>query len=58
MAFVAIVGDDERANGSVSIKDLRSGAQETVPRAAAAAYIAARVTQNPELRTQNPEPRT
>ncbi len=31
--FVAIVGDDERANGTVSVKDLRSGAQETMPRA-------------------------
>ena len=58
MPFVAIVGDDERANGSVSIKDLRSGAQETMPRAAAAAYIAARVSQNPASRTQNPAPRT
>jgi histidyl-tRNA synthetase len=48
MPFVAIVGDDERANGNVSIKDLRNGAQETMPRATAAAYIAARVTQNPE----------
>jgi histidyl-tRNA synthetase len=44
--FVAIVGDDERANGTVSVKDLRSGAQETMPRAEAAAFIAARV--NPE----------
>ena len=41
--FVTIVGDDERANGTVGVKDLRSGAQETVPRAEAAAYIAARV---------------
>jgi histidyl-tRNA synthetase len=49
MPFVAIMGDDERANGSVSIKDLRSGAQETVARAGAAAYISARV---------HPEPRT
>jgi histidyl-tRNA synthetase len=59
MPFVTIVGDDERANGSVSIKDLRSGAQETMPRAAAAAYIAARVTQNlnPDTGTRNLEPR-
>ena len=34
--FVAIVGDDERAQGNVSIKDLRSGEQESVPRAAPA----------------------
>jgi histidyl-tRNA synthetase len=40
---VAIVGDDERANGTVSVKDLRSGAQETVARAEAAAFISTRV---------------
>src|SRR5207344_3102673 len=44
--FVAIVGDDERANGTVSVKDLRSGAQETMSRAEAAAFIAA--CANPE----------
>jgi histidyl-tRNA synthetase len=43
VSFVTVVGDDERANGTVSVKDLRSGAQEIVPRAGAAAYIAARV---------------
>jgi histidyl-tRNA synthetase len=37
--FVAVVGDDERANGSVSVKDMRSGAQESMPRADVAAYI-------------------
>jgi histidyl-tRNA synthetase len=47
MPFVAIVGDDERANGSVSIKDLRSGAQETVARADAARFIATRVSPEP-----------
>jgi histidyl-tRNA synthetase len=41
--FVTIMGDDERANGTVSVKDLRSGAQEAVPRAEAAAFIATRV---------------
>ncbi len=45
--FVAIVGDDERANGTVSVKDLRSGSQETLPRAEAAAFIAARVNREP-----------
>jgi histidyl-tRNA synthetase len=34
--FVAVVGDDERAAGTVTVKDLRSGEQVTVPRAAAA----------------------
>ena len=42
-AFVAVVGDQERAGGTVSIKDLRSGAQETVARAEAATFIATRV---------------
>ncbi len=41
--FVAIVGDDERAGGAVSVKDMRSGEQQTMPRAEAAAYIASRV---------------
>jgi histidyl-tRNA synthetase len=33
---VAVIGDEERASGKVSLKDLRSGAQQTVPRAEAA----------------------
>ncbi|MFO0981421.1 MAG: histidine--tRNA ligase [Planctomycetota bacterium] len=33
--LVAIVGDDERARGQVTIKDLRTGQQVTVPRASA-----------------------
>jgi histidyl-tRNA synthetase len=37
--FVTIVGDDERAAGTVSIKDLRSGEQQRMPRAEVAAYI-------------------
>jgi histidyl-tRNA synthetase len=41
--FVAIVGDDERAAGTVAIKDMRSGEQVTVPAAEAPPYIAARV---------------
>jgi histidyl-tRNA synthetase len=39
--FVAVVGDDERAQGTVSLKDLRSGAQQAVPRAEAAATVRA-----------------
>ena len=46
--FVTVVGDDERASGNVGVKDLRNGTQESVPRAMAAAYIATRVTANPE----------
>jgi histidyl-tRNA synthetase len=41
--FVAIVGDDERQNATVSVKDLRTGAQETVPRGQAGALISARL---------------
>jgi histidyl-tRNA synthetase len=40
--FVVIVGDDERANGTVSIKDLRSGDQQTIARGEAAQHLAAR----------------
>jgi histidyl-tRNA synthetase len=41
--FVAIVGDDERAQGKVSIKDLRSGDQQTVARGEAAQHVGARL---------------
>ena len=40
--FVAIVGDDERANGTVSIKDLRTGDQQAIARGDAAQYLATR----------------
>jgi histidyl-tRNA synthetase len=54
--FVVFLGDDERARGEVAVKDLVSGHQESVPRAAVAEFIARRV--NPEPRTPNPEPGT
>jgi len=38
--MVAVIGDDERARGEVSIKDMRSGDQRSVPRAEAAAAVA------------------
>ena len=41
--FVAVVGDDERANGMVSVKDLKTGEQQTIARADAPNYIASRV---------------
>ncbi len=44
--FVAILGDDERARGEVALKDLRSGEQTAVGRAAAAQFVAARVTRH------------
>jgi histidyl-tRNA synthetase len=37
--FVAIVGEDERAQGRVSIKDLRSGDQQTIARSEAAQFL-------------------
>jgi len=40
--FVLIVGDDERAKGMVSVKDLRSGDQQIVARAGTADYVRAR----------------
>ena len=40
--LVAIVGDDERAQGTVSVKDLRTGDQRTVARGEIARHIRAR----------------
>jgi histidyl-tRNA synthetase len=40
--FVTILGDDERARGNVSIKDLRSGDQASVPRGEAVGYLRTR----------------
>jgi histidyl-tRNA synthetase len=40
--FVAIVGDDEQAQGKVSIKDLRSGDQQAVDRSEAGRHVATR----------------
>jgi histidyl-tRNA synthetase len=40
--FVAIVGDDERAKGMVSIKDLRTGDQQAIARGDAAQHVATR----------------
>jgi len=37
--FVAIIGEDERVNGEVAIKDMSSGEQRSVPRAEAAAAL-------------------
>jgi histidyl-tRNA synthetase len=38
--FVVVVGDEERASGDVTVKDLRSGQQVRVPRAGTARHIA------------------
>jgi histidyl-tRNA synthetase len=37
--FVAIVGDDERGRGEVTLKNLRSATQQSVPRADAAGHV-------------------
>ncbi|MGB7220669.1 MAG: histidine--tRNA ligase [Vicinamibacterales bacterium] len=37
--FIVVMGDDERAEGNVSIKDLASSEQQTMPRAEAGAWI-------------------
>jgi histidyl-tRNA synthetase len=37
--FVAVIGDDERAAGTVSFKEMRTGEQRSVPRAEAAALV-------------------
>jgi histidyl-tRNA synthetase len=42
--FVAILGDDERTRGEVSMKDLRTGEQQGVARSEAAAFVRARLT--------------
>ena len=39
--FVAILGDDERARGEVAVKDLRSGAQTSMPGDQVAGFVAA-----------------
>jgi histidyl-tRNA synthetase len=46
--FVAVLGDDERRAATVSIKDLRTGEQTTVPRADAAGFIRGRLAAAPE----------
>ncbi len=44
--FVTVVGDDERARGEVSIKDMRSGEQHTVKREEVAADLRKALTEH------------
>jgi histidyl-tRNA synthetase len=37
--FVAVIGDDERANDTVTVKDMQSGDQQPVPRQGVVDYI-------------------
>jgi histidyl-tRNA synthetase len=52
--FAAFLGDDERARGEVAVKDLVSGHQESVPRAAVGEFIARRL--HPAPGTEHPAP--
>jgi histidyl-tRNA synthetase len=52
--FVAIIGDDELANGTVAVKNMASGEQVSVPRASAAQEILQRIA-NSEARTAKDE---
>jgi histidyl-tRNA synthetase len=52
--LVAILGDDERARGEVSVKDLRTGEQKGVPRSEVAAFIKSRLA-SPEFPVPNPQ---
>jgi histidyl-tRNA synthetase len=45
--FVTIVGDDERAAGTVSVKDMRSGSQLNMPREEVAPFIQTRTSGTP-----------
>jgi histidyl-tRNA synthetase len=45
IAFVAVIGDDERARGEVSIKDMRTGEQRSVKRENLAEVIRTGLTQ-------------
>jgi len=63
VAFAAVIGDDEQARGEVSLKNMQTGEQRTVPRAYAAEALSKRVTaqltegaaQNNELGMQDAE---
>jgi len=47
LPFVTIVGDDERAGGTVSVKDMSSGAQLNMPRDEVAPFIRTRTSGTP-----------
>ena len=41
--LVALIGDEEMASGTVTVKDMRSGEQQVVPRAAVAGHVGTRL---------------
>ncbi len=53
--FVAVVGDEERARGEVSIKDMRSGEQRTAKREHAALAIRHHLELGQKRRVSGPE---
>ena len=46
--FAAIIGESERQGGTVTIKDLTAGGQQTVPRATAASHVRHLMDNGPE----------
>jgi histidyl-tRNA synthetase len=54
--FAAILGSDEIARGEVTIKDLTSGTQESIPRADVVRAIASRIS-GPHSKSASREPR-
>jgi len=46
--FVSVVGDDEKSAGTVTVKDLRSGEQMTVPQTDTAEHIKRRLDVDPD----------
>jgi histidyl-tRNA synthetase len=45
--FVTVVGDDEKAAGTVTVKDLRSGGQQAIARVSVTEYIRERLDNAP-----------
>jgi histidyl-tRNA synthetase len=52
--LVVVAGDDERARGEVTVKDLRSGTQDAVSRADLAAHVRARLVEGRAITLVNP----
>ena len=43
VAFVAVVGDDEKAANTVAIKDMKGGDQQTIGRSDVPAHLTSRI---------------
>ena len=54
-AFVAVVGADERARGEVTIKNMKTGDQQSIPRSDVARHLG-RLRPAPGLRARIPDP--